>query len=513
MLIERILYRNNNLSSARYRPWAACAALVMTWGAASAEAGPIAGSVELERRTLDIGGGTLAYELGTLYVPENRASKTSAVIGIGFARLRATGPSHAPPIVVLPGGPGYSMRDAFTGANPSRLTMLRAHTAAADVIVFDQRGFSDRGTVLALPTIAPLPLDQPTTMPAYAAWWRAFAKAAIAANPARDLSAYNVVECAADVDDLRKALGYDKISLLGGSFGSQWSFAVMRLHPEIVARALLSAVEPLDNGFDMPSYVRAALQRIASDADRDPGLQPYLPPGGLMTAVRELGERFARGPVTVEVSDPKTGKRERVVLGLGDLQGALVATTEPSEWPASILSLYHGRYEVWARAELAARRGSPFSSVINPLIDSGIGVSATRRHQLEADPAVAVLGPWDFAPHLASRAAWPTPDLGDALRTPQQSSIPVVFVNGDWDINTPVENMLQIAPYFSHSHTIVVHRTEHAGPFYLARNHPAVISGIVEFFRSGSMAGLPAEIDHPAPKFAVPAFPPPHARR
>ena len=230
-----------------------------------------------------------------------------------------------------------------------------------------------------------------------------------------------------------------------------------------------------------------------------------------MAAVHELRDRFARGPVTVQVTDPKTGKPARVVLGLGDLQGMLTVG-DPSEWPASILSLYHGHYEAWARDEIAARRGRPFSSVINPLIDSGLGVSAARRHQLETDPAVSLLGAWGFEPHLASRAAWPTPDLGDALRTPQQSSIPVLFVSGDWDINTPVENMLQIAPYFPNSHTIVVHRTEHAGPFYLARNHPAVIDGFVEFFRSGSTAGLPTEISHPPPKFAVPTFSPPPRR-
>jgi pimeloyl-ACP methyl ester carboxylesterase len=73
------------------------------------------------------------------------------------------------------------------------------------------------------------------------------------------------------------ALGYPKISLSGQSFGSQWSFAVMRLHPDVVARAVISGTEPLEKGFDMPSQILASLQRVAWEAEHDPKLQPYLP--------------------------------------------------------------------------------------------------------------------------------------------------------------------------------------------------------------------------------------------
>ncbi|WP_437659200.1 hypothetical protein [Sorangium sp. So ce1182] len=131
-----------------------------------------------------------------------------------------------------------------------------------------------------------------------------------------------------------------------------------------------------------------------------------------------------------------------MVLGLEDLQAALIQE-EAEVWPAFILSLYHGHYEDWARAETASRRGSPFSTVITPLIDSGLGVSTARNHLLQTDPATHYLGTWSFAPHQGSRASWPTPDLGDAMRAPSTSQIPVLFLNGDWDVSTPVENVLQ----------------------------------------------------------------------
>jgi len=468
--------------------------------ASSAAAAPAAGTVTIE--TAKRAG--VAFERGTLHVPENRAVAGSKTIAIGFARLRSAHRDR-PPIFFLYGGPGASYLDAFDASTPNadrRLSALRGYAAVADVVVLDQRGFSQRGTTLALPASTPLPLDRPSSVAATVAAWSAVGRGAKAANPGHDLAGYTLPECAADVDALRRALGYRQLVLLGGSFGSQQSLAVMHMFPATVARAVLVTVEPLDNGFDMPSHVFAALQRIAADADRAPALRPYLPAGGLIAAVRGLRDRFARGPVTVRV-----GKKS-VVLGLEDFRAAL-ASHGAESWPAFVLALHHGHYDEWARDEIAAREAAPFNALINPLIDAGIGVTPLRRKLLEGDPASEFLGTWNFAPHLGSRAAWPAPDLGDAFRTPSRSLIPVVFVSGDWDTSTPVENMLGLAPYFPNSHTIVVHRGEHDQLSYQTRTDPAAFAAVLAFLGSGATAKLPVEVTLPVPSFTVPSFPAP----
>ncbi|NOK17128.1 alpha/beta fold hydrolase [Corallococcus carmarthensis] len=229
-------------------------------------------------------GAPVQYELGTLFVPENRAVANSRLIGVGFARVKAARPTGAPPIFILPGGPARSYLNAFTDedtAAKKQLAGVFPFTAAGDVIVMDQRGYSKRGEEL-LVARPHQPLDRPRTLAADAAELVKLARDAVAAHPGKDLAGYTIVQCAEDVNDLRRALGYEQITLSGQSFGSQWSFAVMKLHPEIVARAWLSGVEPLDNAFDMPSHVFAVLQRIAWDADRAPELAPWLPRGGVM---------------------------------------------------------------------------------------------------------------------------------------------------------------------------------------------------------------------------------------
>ncbi|EYF07209.1 alpha/beta hydrolase [Chondromyces apiculatus] len=458
-------------------------------------------------------GATVSYEIGTLLVPENRQVPGSRTISIGFARIKAPRPTGAPPVFWLPGGPGLTVLGAFTDSDPAsqgRLKSWLTFGAAADLVILEQRGYTRRGEILDIKSEA-FPLDKPASVQADAEAMRALARAAVAAHPDKDLSGYTIAAFAADVDALRRALGYDKISLFGGSFGSQWSLAVMRLYPDTVARAVLSGVEPLDNGYDMPSHVLAALQRIAYDADRDPRLAPYLPPGGIMEAVRALHQRFAAGPVRVEVRD-EAGEAQTVTLGAEDLQLALLShTQEGAQWPAFILSLYHAHYDAWAREVIDERKPGTIK-LIGPLVDSSLGVSPAREHRLRTDPAVALLGTWNFATNIASAPDWPSPDMGDDLRKPVECTIPTLFVHGDWDTSTPIDNTLGLLPYFRNGHAILVHRAGHDGTFYQLRGEPAVKQAVYEFLKTGEMKDLPVEVTLPVPEFALPPFPPP-ARR
>ncbi|OJH42215.1 alpha/beta hydrolase [Cystobacter ferrugineus] len=470
---------------------------------------PGVGSIVSETRTLTTADGVkVNYEIGTFYVPENRHKAKSRPIGVGFARIRAPRPTGAPPVFWLPGGPGLAVLGAFDpsdNAGRGRLKSWINFGAVADLVVVEQRGYTSRGEMLEVKTDA-YPLNEPATIARSKAGALAKARKALALFPGKDLAGYDIGAYADDVDDLRKALGYDSITLFGGSFGAQWSFAVMKRHPGSVARAVLSGVEPLDNGYDMPSHVYASMQRIAFDADRDPGLKPYLPEGGTMAALRAVHDRFAAAPVVVSVTDKASGKPVAVTLGVGDFENALVErAAEASEWPAFVLSLYHRHYDDWARDTIEERKAGK-SAVIGPLVDTSLGVTPARAHRLRTDPAVGVLGEWNFAPYMAAAEAWPTADMGDAFRGVVPTDTPVVFVHGDWDTSTPIENTLEVLPYYSHGHAIVVHRGGHDGTFYLLREDAKAKAAVYEFMRTGSMEGLPSSVTLPLPTFAKPAF-------
>jgi hypothetical protein len=118
-----------------------------------------AGEVVIEPASLTTGENeTVSYELGTLYVPENRADPQSRIIGVGFARFRALQPTGAPPTFHLPGGPGGSYLTGLKHENkqlprfPKNIALYRR---VADVVFVDQRGASERGDSLRFKTRTP----------------------------------------------------------------------------------------------------------------------------------------------------------------------------------------------------------------------------------------------------------------------------------------------------------------------------------------------------------------------
>jgi pimeloyl-ACP methyl ester carboxylesterase len=147
--------------------------------------------------------------------------------------------------------------------------------------------------------------------------------------------------------------------------------------------------------------------------------------------------------------------------------------------------------------------------LIGPLIDTSLGVTPAREQQLFADPAGAAIGTWNFAAYLAAAATWPSPDVGDALRTAVTDPTPVLFVHGDWDTSTPIENTRGLLPFFPNGRALVVHRGGHTGPFRLLGEHHDVVATVRGFLRGEPVSDLPAAIDLPPMTFTLPSFPPP----
>ena len=77
-----------------------------------------------------------------------------------------------------------------------------------------------------------------------------------------DLMAYNTASNAADINDLRLALGYDQVNLWGGSYGTRLALGVMRDYPEGLRSVVLDSVYPPDVDLYME------LQRVGSGPKR-----------------------------------------------------------------------------------------------------------------------------------------------------------------------------------------------------------------------------------------------------
>jgi pimeloyl-ACP methyl ester carboxylesterase len=90
-----------------------------------------------------------------------------------------------------------------------------------------------------------------------------------------------------------------------------------------------------------------------------------------------------------------------------------------------------------------------------------------------------------------------------------QTQIPVLFIEGDWDFQTPLENTLEIAKSFPKGRVVIGEQGGHGILEPFAQRYPKEWAQVMDFLRKGDMPNLPERMMLPTPKFTVPDFPAP----
>jgi pimeloyl-ACP methyl ester carboxylesterase len=451
-------------------------------------------------------GATLIYETGALFVPENRARPQGRTISIPYYRLRSTARKPAAPVFVLAGGPGDSWLRYFDDDSSARDEVL-VYREVGDVVLFDQRGAGKSRPRLDCSQRLALPLDRPTTPHSYAAALRV-AAAECRADWERagvDLAAYNTRENAADVNALRVALGYDKINLVGGSYGSHLAFALLRYHRGSIARVVLDGVEGPDHTHDSAAGILEDLSRLANAAEKSASLRTRVPAGGLLAALAAVQRRLAANPVTVTIMD--AGKAADVVVGAFDVQrAALDGAHERAalSWAHDVIDMYEGNYATLARRTLSRRR-SAADSAMYYMMDCASGISRTRLDHLRTNAeelaAQALLGDLNL-PYSSTCDVWNAPDAGSEFRSELKSDVPLLIFHGTWDLSTPFANARCVLPGFSNGALTAVEGGTHSAIYDLLQSWAPAKRTLVRFLR-GQTSDVPASITLPAAQFSA----------
>ena len=398
------------------------------------------------------------------------------MIELAFVRFPSTSAYAGPPIIYLAGGPGGS---GIALARNPRFPVFMAMRAAGDVIALDQRGTGLSSPNLACPQGVVHPLDQPLTRAAEVKRLRATASACAAhwRGQGVDLSAYNTEESADDIEDLRRALGAEQLVLWGASYGTHLALATLRRHPSLAVRAILAGVEGPDDTFKLPSNSDRQLDTIAALVRADPTLRIAIP--DLRATLRTVLARLDRAPVAARLEDPavRTGNstvRDSVTLVIGRydflnfINGALGNGEGMAYVPAIIAAAARGDFSLPARYILAGRRLASVGSAMGNAMDCASGASVARRQRLAREARTSLFSTVANDPMLAVCDAWAAGDLGEAYRRPVRSVVPVLFISGTLDLNTPLANAHAVANGFPNARALVIDGASHGDALFLA---------------------------------------------
>ena len=315
-----------------------------------------------------------------------------------------------------------------------------------------------------------------------------------------DLAAYNTDENAADVNDLRETFGYEKIILVGGSYGSHLGLHVMRKYPDIVDRAILYGIEGPDHTWDVPSEKLEVLKRIAQEAEASPYYNNRIPQGRIIAALQSVVERVATESVTVTLTHGHT--KIDVVVNEMAVQAAATykagKRSQPEVWPDLILAMYNGDLSMPASAAIEMREIEAPNAM-----DFASGISTERRHRIHNDPAHDILGDINFG-YTMTDGIWKAASLGDAFRENVVSDIPVLLVHGTWDTSTPIENAREVVASLKNGHLIEVVGGTH-GALYNLYEHWQPMHNLVRDFMQGKPVEFPNHVRMPPLKFPEPS--------
>jgi len=387
---------------------------------------------------------------GYIVVPEDHSNPEGETIRLALVILHSTSDTPAPdPIISLTGGPGGSTLEYLPFTFRQN---YRAFLETRDFIMFDQRGVGLSEPSLNCPDLLERNYQD-------AARLRSAQEAAqddtasildcqqTLIDSGEDLTVYTTAQNAADVADIRLALGYEEWNLFGVSYGTKLALTTIRDFPEGIRSVMLDSVYPLQANLytERAANQQRAFDLLFDSCAADSACAEAYP--HLEKAFYDLINRLNDSPVPIETTHTDYGFRFNTYV-----TGEMIASTVFGDLyvkniiptiPAFIDRLVHGDE-------------SELSFLAQNFYDRSIGLTEGMYYSIQcgeelrfADEQDALTSAEELNPALRDAFSATTSSLFDLCGSWQaypadrrenesvQSTITTLVLSGEFDPITP----------------------------------------------------------------------------
>jgi pimeloyl-ACP methyl ester carboxylesterase len=423
---------------------------------------------------------------GTWEVFENREARTGRKIPLHVVVLPATGPDRlTDPLVYFAGGPG----DASIPEGLSVVRELASLRRKRDALLVDLRGTGQSAGLYCTELKGDLS-------------GQGFLDDFLPADKVRacrdrlkkevDLSWYTTDAAVDDVEEVRTALGYGPLNLIGGSYGTRAVLTYMRRHPRSVRTATLDGVVAPDARvpLGLARATQKALDGLVAECEGDAACRSAFPK--LRAELDAVVRQVTSEPVRAELKDP-SGQPMEVRLSrnglLQTLRYKLYVPSEAAQIPAAIHEAAQGN---WKPLAISARL---YGNITRSMAE-GFYLSVTCAEDVAfirdeaVAPAVAgtLLGDFRIRQQKAACEGWPTRGLGPEVQGPVVSDVPTLLISGERDPATPAYDGERVARTLKHARQVVIPDAGHGRDGM--RNEGCIVGLATAFIEAGKVEGL-----------------------
>lgn len=400
-------------------------------------------------------------QCGKIAVPVDYAKPDGPVAVLALIRFPATGQKIGS-LIINPGGPGESGIEAAASIVENLPSTVRQR--------FDMVGFDPRGVGSSTPALwcnsdadndrlrADPQVDySPEGVQHIEGETKSFVQRCVDKMGKDFLANVGTASVAKDLDALRAAVGDDKLTYLGYSYGTRIGSAYAEAFPDKVRAMILDGAvdpnaDPIQADIDQAAAFQQAFNDYAADCAKDPSCPLGTDPAKSVDVYRDLVDPLVDKPLPTQ--DPRG-------LGYSDaIIGTIMALYSPNLWrhlTQGLTEMTNGRGDTMlALADMYMRRDAQghytnatdariaVNCVDQPPITDRDKVIAEDKKMREVAPFMSY---GDFTGHapLSTCAFWPVPPTSTPHAVNVSGLPPVLVVSTTNDPATPYQAGVDLA--------------------------------------------------------------------